>query len=300
MFRTRFAPSPTGLLHVGNAYSALECMQWAKSHGAELLLRIEDIDFTRCRPEFTLAIFEDLKWLGIEWSRDVRKQSEHGATYQQALERLIEAGVLYPCFCTRKQIHDEITRMGLAPHSEEMGDPYPGSCKHLSAAESRQRLLHEPHAWRLDMEAALQQTGSLQWTDSEGAHHPVSAGMGDVVIGRKDVGISYHLAVVIDDALQEITHVIRGQDLETSTDIHRILQALLELPSPIYSHHPLILTPDGERLAKRNGAPSLHALRKLGIDPAKLSHYLLHEAGGIWAFPEADGRLPEKQLGFLF
>jgi len=283
MQRTRFAPSPTGLLHVGNAYSALRCQQWAEVHHGQLLLRIEDIDHTRCRPHFIDTLIDDLAWLGIRWQGAVRRQSEHLADYRQALERLRQMGVIYPCFCTRKQIEAEVERMGLAPHAGEE-ERYPGSCRELDEAQRGRLMELRPFAWRLDVGRALARIGAFpHWTDATGRQHPVRPERcGDMVVGRKDIHFSYHLAVVVDDALQGVTRVIRGVDLEPSTDLHRLLQALLDLPSPIYDHHPLLVGEDGERLAKRHNAPSLQALRQSGVAPERVARFLLHECGGVW------------------
>jgi glutamyl-Q tRNA(Asp) synthetase len=274
--RTRFAPSPTGYLHIGNAYSALFCQQWAAQHQAELLLRIEDIDFTRCRPDFAACLIEDLEWLGIRWQGGVRYQSRHLDAYAQALEKLREDGLVYPCFCTRRDIQREIESAGLAPHAEDMPEIYPGSCRLLTSVE-REKCLKDglPFAWRLDVQAALKRSGVLSWQDGDGKSHAVRPGLNDAVIGRKDIGISYHLAVVVDDAAQGITHVIRGEDLESSTGLHRLLQALLDLPSPVYIHHRLLCNEAGERLAKRTGAPSLRRLRTSGIPADTLRRLLL-------------------------
>lgn len=289
--RTRFAPSPTGLLHVGNGYSALICQQWAEKHDAELLLRIEDIDHTRCRDTFTQALMEDLDWLGIQWHGEPMRQSGRLEAYRKALDYLHGIGVIYPCFCTRRQIQEQIERMGLAPHMEETGDPYPGTCRDTEPAERHRRMREERFAWRLDMAAALGHIDQpISWQDGEERSHAVRYHVhDDIVIGRKDIGVSYHLAVVMDDAEQGITHVIRGNDLKDSTGIHRLLQALLELPAPTYIHHPLLRDAEGQRLAKRHGAPTLKSLREAGVDPQSLTHYLLDECQGVWE--------PEKTLG---
>jgi len=284
--RTRFAPSPTGLIHVGNAFAALQCQQWAIEHDAKLLLRIEDIDFTRCRSEYTQAISEDLQWLGVHWHGAIRQQSEHLACYQEALSQLQESGLIYPCFCTRKHIQQEIKSMATDPHDKGMHDPYPGICRNIPVSEQQQRIQHESFAWRLDVKKA---SGTLQgpiyWQDEyRQPHHIQPEKLGDFVIARKDIGISYHLAVVVDDALQNITHVIRGKDLRSSTDIHRLLQALLQLPSPIYQHHHLILDIQGKRLAKRNQSTSLRSLREAGISPQTLYDFLMQK-DAAWPFP---------------
>ena len=299
--RTRFAPSPTGLLHVGNAYSALTCQQWAEKHDADLLLRIEDIDHTRCRDEYTPQLINDLHWLGLKWQGDILKQSEHQARYRAALEQLEAMGVIYPCFCTRKHIQEEIERMGIAPHAEDMADPYPGICRDIDRHQQHERILHEKFAWRLDCARAMALAGeSLTWRDEHGRHHPVTmSALGDMVIGRKDIGISYHLAVVVDDAYQGISHIIRGEDLLASTPVHRLLQALLGLSSPTYIHHPLLVDGDGNRLAKRNMATTLKSLREGGISANSLRQFLLGENQLRWPFsPDEMGRIRE-QLGSI-
>jgi len=202
---TRFAPSPTGLMHVGNAFSALACQQWAKQHHARFLLRIEDIDFNRCRKEYADAIIEDLSWLGTDWHGDVRRQSEHLPAYQRALKRLRDMEMIYPCFCTRRRIQEEINRMSVAPHAEDTAGLYPGTCRKISVKQQREHMSRQRYAWRLDVAGK-----NLSWKDGEGHRHAVKSVMHvDAVIGRKDIGISYHLAVVVDDAAQGITHVIR-------------------------------------------------------------------------------------------
>ncbi len=281
---TRFAPSPTGYLHVGNAYSALICRQWVLRHHARLLLRIEDIDFTRCRTEFTQAILDDLAWLGLDWHGPVRRQSDYLSGYQSALERLRELNVIYPCFCTRRRIQEEIGRMGLAPHGEDGPVAYPGTCRGLAPGQQRQGMRSQSFAWRLDTAAALKQIGGkLFWRDGDGRTRPAPvARHGDAVIGRKDIGIGYHLAVVVDDAAQGVTHVIRGEDMLPYVGLHRILQALLGLPDPVYIHHPLLSDADGKRLAKRHGAPTLRELRAAGIRPDMLRKHLLDAKDYIW------------------
>jgi len=281
--RTRFAPSPTGYLHVGNAYSALICQQWAEEHGAELLLRIEDIDHTRCEKAFIQALMDDLAWLGMRWSGHVRHQSDFLGVYQDALERLREMEVIYPCFCSRRHIRNEIERMGLAPHADNPANAYPGLCRRLNWRQRRQRMRSEPFAWRLDIAAAFARLGEpLSWRDGRGRHHAVHASAhADEVIGRKDIGISYHLAVIVDDAAQGITHVIRGEDIRPSTGLHRLLQALLGLPEPAYIHHPLLRDSEGNKLSKRHGAPTLRQLRQAGVDPGQLRRALL-DGDRIW------------------
>ena len=287
MLRTRFAPSPTGHLHVGNAYSALLCQQWAESHQAELLLRIEDIDFNRCRPDFAADLIEDLEWLGIRWQGDILYQSRYLETYTQALEQLRQDGLIYPCFCTRRDIQREIENAGLAPHAEDMPEVYPGTCRMFSAEQRRQRIADgSPFAWRLDVQAAMLCVGEISWQDGDGCSHAVHPDLNDAVIGRKDIGISYHLAVVVDDAAQGITHIIRGDDLRSSTGLHRLLQGLLGFPEPIYLHHALLRNEAGERLAKRNGAPSLRELRTSGASADTLRRLLLQSGSAVpapWA-----------------
>ncbi|MCF7821103.1 MAG: tRNA glutamyl-Q(34) synthetase GluQRS [Mariprofundaceae bacterium] len=298
-FRTRFAPSPTGLLHAGNAYSALICQQWAEKHDAELMLRIEDIDHTRCRDEYATRLVEDLHWLGLQWQGDILKQSEHQSRYRSALEQLREMGVIYPCFCSRKHVREEIERMGLAPHAEDIGDPYPGICRQIDLHQRHERTQHERFAWRLDCTSAIKQVGeSLTWSDGHGHHHAVNlSALGDLVIGRKDIGISYHLAVVVDDAWQGITHVIRGEDLLTSTAVHRLLQALLGLPTPTYIHHSLLVDSDGRRLAKRGEVTTLKYLRDGGITAASLRRVLLKEGPRLWPFAPDNIDEIREQLG---
>jgi len=297
--RTRFAPSPTGLLHVGNAYSALVCQQWAEHHHAELLLRIEDIDHTRCRDAYTPQLVEDLQWLGLSWHGDILKQSEHQARYRAALEQLEAMGVIYPCFCTRKHIQEEIERMGIAPHAEDPADPYPGICRNIDKHQRHERRQHERFAWRLDAAKAMSLISEpLTWSDQEGRYHPFHlSSLGDMVIGRKDIGISYHLAVVVDDAHQGITHVIRGEDLITSTPIHRLLQALLKLPSPTYIHHPLLFDSNGNRLAKRHNATTLKSLREAGVSAASLRDFLMNNDALLWPFQPDDLDSIREQLG---
>jgi len=236
--------------------------------------------------------------LGVRWQGDVRVQSEHLSDYHQALKQLRDADLIYPCFCTRKKIQTEVMQMGLAPHAEDMADIYPGLCRHLSAKEQHERMQHEPFAWRLDVEKAWQSVSQpLTWSD-QGRDVVVSPDMmGDVVIGRKDIGVSYHLAVVVDDALQGITHVIRGDDLRSSTPIHRLLQALLGLPSPIYQHHALLCDRDGVRLAKRHQSICLKSLHEEGLSGDALGRYLL-QSGGVWPFVASDSVHDiVKQLG---
>lgn len=260
---TRFALSPTGLLHLGHAASAL----WGYGHAGEdrFLLRIEDIDPVRCRPEFTAAICEDLSWLGLAWHGPVRVQSEHLSEYAAALDRLRAARLLYPCFCTRA----DIARAAAAPHGPDGAPLYPGTCRVLPGPDRDARLQAGlPHAWRLDMDAATRRTGALTFHEAGQGRLPCNpAAFGDVVLARKDAPASYHLCVTHDDAAQGVTLVTRGVDLQHATSVHRLLQALLDWPEPGYAHHPLLLGADGKRLAKRDGAPSLRSLREGGMTP---------------------------------
>lgn len=268
---TRFAPSPTGRLHVGHGWSALMAMDMARAAGGELRLRIEDIDGTRSRPEHVDGIVEDLRWLGLEWQGDIVFQSRRLPLYEEALGRLRESGLAYPCFCTRAEIAAEIAASGSAPHGGD-GPVYPGTCRLLDPAVRAGRIAQgQAHCWRLDMARACEKTGPLHWLDMDAgpvAAHPERAG--DVVLARKDAPTSYHLAVTVDDAAMGITDILRGEDLRAATDIHRLLQALLGLPAPCYRHHPLLLDASGRRLAKRTQGLSLTELREAGADPARL------------------------------
>ncbi len=268
---TRFAPSPTGYLHLGHAHSALIGWQAARAAGGRFLLRIEDIDAGRCRPEFAAAILEDLAWLGLDWDGAVRFQSQHLEDYRQALDRLEKQGLLYPCFCTRAEIKAEIARSGVAPHGPE-GPLYPGTCRFLPSKERAARIARgEPFAQRLDMARAVAQTGPLSWEDERAGRVAADPALhGDVVLARKDAPTSYHVAVTVDDALQGVTLVTRGEDLFAATHIHRLLQALLELPTPRYRHHMLLTDAQGRRYAKRDQAWTLRALRGAGRTPAEI------------------------------
>lgn len=264
---TRFAPSPTGLLHLGHAHSALFAKKAAGPEG-RFLLRIEDIDGGRCRPEFEAAILEDLAWLGLTWEEPVLRQSERLPLYQAALDRLSGEGLLYPCFCTRKEIEAEIAAAGGAPQGPE-GPLYPGTCRHLTTEETLERVAAgEAHALRLDMAEAARRAGPLTWRDRErGEMKAQPEALGDLVLSRKDAPGSYHLAVTIDDAAQGVTLVTRGEDLIPATSVHRLLQALLGLPVPEWLHHGLLLDEEGRRLAKRDKAATLAALREAGVTP---------------------------------
>jgi glutamyl-Q tRNA(Asp) synthetase len=268
---TRFAPSPTGELHLGHAHSALFAHRTAMAEGGRFLVRIEDIDTGRCRPAFTEAILADLAWLGLDWEKPVRRQSEHFDDYRAALARLDALGLLYPCFCTRRDILDEVARAGHAPHGPE-GVPYPGTCRRLDpAARARRVAAGEAFALRLDVARAAERAGPLSWHDrGRGIIAAEPLLFGDVVLARKDTPTSYHLAVTVDDALQGVTVVTRGEDLFTATHLHRLLQALLGLPVPEWAHHRLLTDADGRRFAKRDRALTLRALREAGRSPAEV------------------------------
>ena len=263
---TRFAPSPTGRLHVGHGWSALQAFDLARGAGGRFLLRIEDTDVTRCRPAFTDGICEDLRWLGIDWD-GMMIQSARLADYDAALERLKAMGLAYPCFCSRGDIAREVAASLHAPHGAD-GPLYPGTCRHLAADERAARIARgEPHSWRLDMGAALARTGPLVWRDELAGDVPVDPmQLGDLILKGKDRPASYHLAVVVDDAAQGVTHVVRGRDVFASTHAHRTLQALLGLPTPLYRHHGLIVDAAGQRLAKRAAGLALADLRAQGRD----------------------------------
>lgn len=273
---SRFAPSPTGRLHLGHAYSAMRANDLARANGGRFLLRIEDIDPARSREEYVAGIFEDLAWLGLRWDGAPVRQSARLPLYAEALGRLKTDGLIYPCFCTRV----EIAASAAAPHGDE-GPVYPGTCRVLDAGERDRRIASEAHCWRLDVVKAIELSPLSQPSPTRGEGlwwHDASAGwiaadpgpQGDVVLARKDAPVSYHLAVTVDDAAQGVTDVVRGMDLFAATHVHRLLQALLGLPTPFYHHHPLLIGPDGRRLAKRDGAPSLAELRAGGTDPAEL------------------------------
>ncbi|MDP3658580.1 tRNA glutamyl-Q(34) synthetase GluQRS [Phenylobacterium sp.] len=273
-FVTRFAPSPTGWLHRGHAFSALSAFRAAQSRAGRFILRIEDIDATRSRPAFEDAILADLAWLGLAWEQPVRRQSEHMADYRAALDRLQTRGLVYRCFRTRREIAEDIER---APHGAMeawRGGPL------APDDEARRLAAGEAYAWRLSLDAAARDLGgfgALSFVERGNGPNQetglISARPelgGDVVLARKDVGVAYHLAVVVDDALQEVTQVIRGQDLFEATHVQRLLQALLGLPTPTYAHHRLLLGPDGRRFAKRDRAETLRDLRARGVTPAQL------------------------------
>jgi glutamyl-Q tRNA(Asp) synthetase len=279
---TRFAPSPTGYLHLGHAYSALfaaaAAQGAARETGGRLILRIEDIDGGRCRPEFEAAILDDLAWLGLQWQGEVRRQSEHMDDYAAALERLRVKELIYPCFCTRADIRAEIARAASAPHAAPHaadgadGTVYPGTCRALTQAEGQERIeAGEPHALRIHMARAVESVGVLRWSDRERgeiAAEPLA--QGDVVLARKDTPTSYHLAVTVDDHLQGVNLVTRGEDLFAATHIHRLLQAVLGYEPPDYHHHRLVTGEDGRRFAKRDSSATIRALRRAGKSPAEV------------------------------
>jgi glutamyl-Q tRNA(Asp) synthetase len=280
-FITRFAPSPTGQLHLGHAYSALTVFDAAKKADGRFLLRIEDIDTIRCRREFEDAIFEDLAWLGLSWEKPVRRQSEHFDDYFAAIEALATRGLVYRCFKTRKEVMEEIGRAPHHPGEGPDGIIYPGPAEAISADEEASRVAAgDPFAWRLSMKAVVDELGDLsrltfkeigEGPNGESGLCPVRPDyIGDVILARKDIGTSYHIAVTLDDALQTISHVIRGRDLFFATSLHRILQALLDLPAPVYQHHDLLADEDGERFTKRNKSETLAALRATGVTAADI------------------------------
>jgi glutamyl-Q tRNA(Asp) synthetase len=283
MWKTRFAPSPTGALHLGHAWSAIQAHDAARANQGAFLLRIEDIDGTRSRPEHVAGILADLEWLGVGWDGPIVYQSQRLALYDAALERLEGEGLVYPCFCTRAEIAREVAASLSAPHGPD-GALYPGTCRGLSATERARRVAEEPHCWRLDVSQALPGE-DLVWHDCHAGRVRADPALhGDVVLARKDAPASYHLAVTVDDAAQGITNVIRGRDLFAATHVHRLLQALLDLPTPAYCHHGLLTDAEGNRLAKRHNAPTLATLRGGGMSGLELAQML------------REGRLP---VGFV-
>lgn len=275
MNTSRFAPSPTGRLHLGHAYSALR----GRATGERFLLRIEDLDIGRCRPEFVDGIIEDLRWLGIAWDGEPVLQSARVSAYTAALEKLRGRGLVYPCFCTRADIAASLT----APHGD-VAIAYPGTCRDLP--DDPARRASTPHSWRLDSAKALATSGLPGWSEADGTRFEAQASdIGDAILARKDAPAAYHLACVVDDSASGVTHVVRGADLRPSTPVQRLLQLLLDLPEPTYLHHPLVAHADGRRLAKRDLAPTLAAMRAAGVDGPALAAEL------------AASRLP---LGFAF
>lgn len=273
MIVSRFAPSPTGGLHLGHAWSAIQAHDRARDHGGRFLLRIEDTDVTRARPEHVAGILADLEWLGLGWDA-ISVQSERLALYGAALDRLREQGLAYPCFCTRAEIAREVAASLHAPHGPD-GPLYPGTCRALDPVRQEERMAREAFSWRLDAGEAARRAGPLTWTDERAGTTLVDPLMlGDLVLKGKDRPASYHLAVVVDDAAQGVTHVVRGRDIMPSTHAHRLLQAVLGLPEPVYHHHALVLDAEGNRLAKRHGAPTLADWRTEGMDGVTLANRL--------------------------
>jgi glutamyl-Q tRNA(Asp) synthetase len=270
---TRFAPSPTGSLHLGHAFSALVAWRRARAGRGRFMLRLEDIDPGRCRPEFAAAILEDLAWLGLDWDGEVRVQSQHLAEYRTTLDELAARHLLYPCFCTRADIRREVSQSAAAPHAPDGAPLYPGTCRGMSRdARAARMAAGEPYALRLDMRRALAGVDRALCFKEEGegvvACRPEQ--FGDVVLARKDAPASYHLCVTHDDALQGVTLVTRGVDLKPATHLHRLLQALMGWPEPAYAHHKLLTDAEGRRLAKRDRAASLRELRAGGMSPAEV------------------------------
>ena len=272
----RFAPSPNGFLHLGHAYSALLNAKMARETGGRLLLRIEDIDVARCRPEYEGAIYEDLAWIGFNWEEPVRRQSEHLSNYARALDRLRDRDLTYPCFCTRGNIARAIAGRADWPRDPDGSPLYPGTCRRLDAKTREARLASsERPAWRLNMEKAIGLVEPLTWTEYDTANVAQELpteprAWGDVVLARRDIATSYYISVVVDDAAQDVTDVVRGKDLFASTTVHRLLQALLGLPAPRYHHHELITEAGGHKLSKSRGSPTLRDLRAGGMMPEKI------------------------------
>lgn len=282
---TRFAPSPSGPMHVGHLLAVLQARHLADVNGGRCLLRIEDIDQRSCSAQWIDLLYKDLAWLGISFDGDVMIQSHRYHVYAKVLEQLRQIGVLYPCFCTRGEIKAQLAEMGRAPHAA-LGYLYPGTCRSLSPEEVASKMVAGiPHAWRINMQRVQDLIGCPCWEDMRrGVQRCVPTHYGDVVLARKDMPTSYHLAVVVDDAEQGVSLVSRGEDLFEATHIHRALQGVLGLPVPQYYHHPLLRDNLGKRLAKRDGARSLASLRENGYTPAMIRESLLSALshGGIW------------------
>ena len=282
---TRFAPSPTGLLHLGSAYSALVAWTRAREAGGRFLVRIEDSDIRRCRREYETAILQDLKWLGLNWDGEVRRQSDHFSDYGRELNRLGDRGLIYPCFCSRAEIEREIVASASAPHGLPVGPDgplYPGTCRHLAPAERKRRIAAgREFCMRLDSARAATAAGPYHFVDEgRGRIDGQPLLMGDFVLARKDTPTSYHLAVTVDDHLQGVTLVTRGEDILPSTHIHVLLQRLLGYATPLYAHHPLITDAAGRRLAKRDRDLTVQSLRESGVSPAEVRRRALAAAGG--------------------
>lgn len=279
MIVTRFAPSPTGRLHLGHAFSAALGHSKARESGGDFRLRIEDLDQGRSRPEFVDGIFEDLRWLGLTWDEPVLIQSQRTEIYEELLGQLRDRGLVYACFCTRADIAQSLT----APHGDA-ATSYPGTCRAL--LDDPERRSRTPHCWRLNSAKALEIAGLPSWTEADSQTFEADfSQIGDAILARKDAPASYHLSCVVDDAASGVTLVVRGSDLRPSTPIQRLLQELLDLPEPTYLHHPLVTHEDGRRLAKRDLAPTLAAMRAVGVDGRELADLL------------TKGQLP---LGFAF
>lgn len=283
---TRFAPSPSGPLHVGHLLAALQARRLADAHGGHCLLRVEDIDQRAQHPEYLELMYEDLRWLGLHFDGEVMVQTRRFDVYRRTLQQLRSMGLLYPCFCTRTEIRNQVAEMGRAPHAT-LGYLYPGTCRALPADLVEEKLAAGvPHTWRLDMSRVQDLIGCPTWHDMlRGTQRCEPVAYGDVVLARKDFPASYHLAVVVDDAAQGVTHVTRGADLFESTHIHRALQGVLGLPVPLYCHHSLLRDNAGKRLAKRDGARSIASLRESGYTPQQVLDSLQQalRRGGIWA-----------------
>ena len=269
MIVSRFAPSPSGRLHLGHAFSAALGHSRARNSGGQFRLRIEDLDQTRCKPEFVDGIYEDLRWLGLDWDGEPLVQSQRTAAYADTLEQLRQRDLVYPCFCTRADIAASLT----APHGDA-ATSYPGTCRGLP--DDPERRATTPHSWRLDSARALADAGLPTWTEDDGAAFSArESDIGDAILARKDAPASYHLSCVVDDAASGVTLVVRGADLRPSTPVQRLLQILLGLPEPTYLHHPLVTHEDGRRLAKRDQAPTLAAMREAGTDGPALTEALI-------------------------
>lgn len=267
---TRFAPSPNGELHLGHAFAAITAHDFARRSKGAFLLRIEDIDGTRSRPELVQGIIDDLQWLGLGWDGEPLFQSQRIARYDAALHRLADAGLAYPCFCSRSQIAAAQAQKPGATGPD--GPVYPGTCRDLPAGERQRRREAEPHCWRLDTARAMDRAGPLYWRDLDAGEQLARPGLfGDVIIARKDAPASYHLAATLDDAADAISHVVRGRDLFAATHVHRLLQALLGLPTPLYLHHALLAGPDGRKLSKSLGSAALSVLRRAGVNGRDLA-----------------------------
>lgn len=264
---TRFAPSPTGPLHLGSAYAAWFAWNAAREVGGRFLLRIEDLDQGRARPEFEAAILDDLRWLGLKWDGPIVRQSDRSAAYADAMKTLQSQNLIYPCFCTRRAIANEIAQAAEAPHGPD-GPVYPGTCRGLSVDEAKTRIIaNKPYAIRLNTAKAVDLIGEISWRENGAARIANPMQFGDIVLNRKDAPAAYHLAVVVDDAASGVTLVTRGADLKPATDIQVLLQRLLGLPTPDYRHHGLVRSPNGERLAKRAKSASISERRADGEAP---------------------------------